>query len=188
MENIDHISAKSLSFFLIVTIVVLGITNGVQEAAPGQTLVDEITLSSVAEPGTVITTKVDTSELNLEPGKVIERTGIIHIHATGNWEATVVIDPDTDGYMTEYVPNSMSGNEVGYIKDGRRLKNSMKVRAEGYNEVDLAQGGVLIPHGSAGDIDIPIMFSQVVTFDDQPLPKGHVYHIVIQIVATNLPL
>ena len=71
------------------------------------------------------------------------------------------------------------------MKAGKKLQYSMKVKAEGYNEVDLKDRGVLITYkdDSQGNkwqsFDIPITFRQEGSWDDVSLPEGHVYHIAI---------
>ena len=102
-------------------------------------------------------------------------------------------DKLTNGYMTEYVPDSSPGGTKAFIKNGNKLKNSMKVKAIGYGEVDLKNEGVLISKKDASrkndvkNFDIPITFEQLATWDDMALPEGHVYSIVVTFTASSTP-
>ena len=178
--------AKSLISLLIVASLILGLSQAVREVAPGQPVVGEITLSPGSKTNVAITAPLDISGWNLVPGKVNQRTGILRIHASRKWQISMSADPNTNGHMTESASSNGGSKKSGYVKGGERLKNSMKVKALGYNEIDLAQGGVLIPGEPAGDFDIPITFSQEATWDDQPLPVGHTYRMVISFIPSKI--
>ena len=184
MIKTNTLIRRSLISLLIAASLILGLSQGVPEAAPGQPVVGEITLTPGSEPNVAITAPLDFSGWNFVPGEVNQRTGILHVHASKKWQISVAADTDTDGHMTEYASAHGGGKKSGYVESGERLKNSMKVKAQGYNEVDLSQGGVLIPGGPAGDFDIPITFSQEVTWDDKPLPEGHTYRMVISFIPS----
>lgn len=80
------------------------------------------------------------------------------MNADGPWRASVSTDTD-DGHMAEY--NEISGQ---YISGGSELQNTLSVRAEGGNNLDLSSGGILIEgNGTEGEIHIPVVFEQEIT-------------------------
>jgi hypothetical protein len=171
----------------------MGLSQGIQQAAPGQPVVGEITLGHGNKNQVEISVPESISGGTLEPGIVNELMGTLHVQARGGWQIEVSADKFTNGYMTEYVPGSSLGGANAYMKDGNRLKDSMKVRASGYGEVDLKNEGVLISQKDTSrknevkNFDIPITFEQLATWDDTPLPEGHVYHIVVTFTAFSTP-
>jgi hypothetical protein len=196
MTKLKFISKEALISFLIIVAFAFGLSQGVQEAAPGQHVTGQITLGQKNDNTDLIeiTAPEELSGWTLNPGITNEQKGILHVKAKGSWQIKVSADKATNGYMTEYIlspangknGNKEKGTEDGaYVSGGEKLKNSMKVKAEGYNEVDLKDGGVLIDYmdTSQGNkwqsFDIPITFRQEVSLDDMPLPEGHFYHIAI---------
>jgi len=180
---------------LIIVALAFGLSQGVQEAAPGQHVTGQITLGQKNDnthPIEIIAPE-ELSGWTLEPGITNEQKGILHVKAKGSWQIKVSADAATNGYMTEYVAqangkngnNNKNGDAGAYVAGGKKLQNSMKVKAEGYNEVDLKNGGVLITYEdkSQGNkwqsFDIPMTFRQEVSWEDMPLPEGHVYHMAI---------
>jgi len=168
--------ARSLISLLIFASLILGLSQGVREASPGQPVVGEITLHSGPNPNVAITAPIDISGWNLVPGEVNQRTGILRVHASGKWNIRVAPDSGSNGRMAECILDQSYPREM--------LQNSMKIKAKGYDEIDLAQGGILIQNAPAGDFEIPIIFSQMLTWDDQPLPEGHAYCISISFIPT----
>jgi hypothetical protein len=185
MRELRSVSAKAFVHLLIVVVIAIGLSDGVQEAAPGQTLIGEIILSPRADPGLAIYAHMDISNLKLEPNKVNEKTGSLQIKASGKWRLEIACDPATNGCMAEYVSVPSNGESIGFKNNGRKLHNSLRIEAKGYNEVDLAKGGVLIFDGAAGDdINIPLIFKQMATYEDEPLPAGHEYRIAISLIPS----
>jgi hypothetical protein len=176
--------AKSLILLLIAASFILGLSQGVPEVAPGQPVVGEITLCPGSRPNAAIIAPMEISGWNLVPGKINQQTGILHVHASGKWQISISADPNTGGHMTEYASAYGRSKKSGYVEGGERLKNSMKVYAQGYNEVDLTQGGLLIPRRPAGEYDIPITFSQYVAWNDRPLIESHGYHIIVNFFSS----
>ncbi|VVB65169.1 Uncharacterised protein [uncultured archaeon] len=183
--------AKSLALLLFISAISMGLSQGIQQAAPGQPVVGEITLGhghgnknlvEISAPESI-------SGGTLIPGIVNELEGTLHVQARGGWQLEVSADKFTNGYMTEYVPDSSLSDTDAYMKDGNKLKNSMKVKASSYGEVDLKNEGVLISQKDTSqknevkNFDIPITFEQLATWDDTPLPEGHVYRIIVTFTA-----
>lgn len=187
--------ANFLTLLLFIAAISMGLSQGVQQAAPGHSVVGEITLGQ----GHGINNQVEISVPEsisggaLIPGTVSELMGTLHVRAGGGWQIKVSADKFTNGYMTEYAPDSSLGGSKAFIKNGNKLKNSMKVKAIGYGEVDLTNEGVLISKKDTSlknvvkNFDIPITFEQLATWDDAPLPEGHVYSIVVTFTASSTP-
>jgi hypothetical protein len=187
--------ANSLALLLFIAAISTGLSQGVQQAAPGQPVIGEITLGQghgnnnqveISAPESI-------SGGTLIPGIVNELMGTLHVKAIGDWQIEVSADKLTNGYMTEYVPDSSPGGTKAFIKNGNKLKNSMKVKAIGYGEVDLSNKGMLISQKDTSgkndvkNFDIPITFEQLATWDDTALPEGHVYSIVVTFTASSTP-
>jgi hypothetical protein len=176
------ISKNTLISLMIIVVLAFGLSQGVQEAAPGQPITGHIILGQGNDDGhrIEITAPNELSGWKLEPGIINEQQGILHVKAKGDWQIKVSADKATNGYMAEYILA-----QGAHAEHGRKLKKSMKVKAVGYNEVDLKDGGVLITYkdDSQGNkwqsFDIPIIFKQEVSWDDVALPQGHVYNIAI---------
>ena len=196
MIKVKSISKKALISLLTVAIFIFGLSQGVQEAAPGQPINGQITLGQKNDNGNQIEilSPEELSGWTSLPDKVNEQKDILHVKAKGSWQIKVSADKATNGYMKEYIlasdigkndNNRKSGEDGAYVEDGKKLQYSMKVRAEGYNEVDLKDGGVLIAYDANSQenkwqsFDIPITFRQEGSWDDVPLPENHVYHIAI---------
>ena len=185
--------ANSLALLLFIAAISMGLSQGIQQAAPGQPVVGEITLGHGNKNQVEISVPESISGGTLEPGIVNELMGTLHVQARGGWQIEVSADKFTNGYMTEYVPDSSLGDTNAYMKDGNKLKNSMKVKAIGYGEVDLTNEGVLISKKDTSlknefkNFDIPITFEQLATWDDTALPEGHVYSIVVTFTASSTP-
>ena len=114
--------AKSLISMLIVASLILGLSQGVPEAAPGQPVVGEITLSPESKPNVAIIAPMEISSWNFLPGKVNQRTGILHVHASRKWQISIFADPNTRGHMSEYATAHWRGKKPGYVEGGQRLR------------------------------------------------------------------
>jgi hypothetical protein len=187
--------ANSLALLLFIAAVSIGLSQGIQQAAPGQPVVGEITLGQGHgnKNQVEISAPESISGGTLEPGIANEMMGTLHVQARGGWQIEVSADKITNGYMTEYVPDSSLTGTKAFIKGGNKLKNSMKVKASGYGEVDLKDEDVLISQKDTSlknevkNFYIPITFEQLATWDDTPLPEGHVYSIVVTFTAFSTP-
>jgi hypothetical protein len=183
--------ANSLALLLFIAAIFMGLSQGVQQAAPGHPVVGEITLGQEQANNNHVEISVPESISGgtLIPGTVSELTGTLHVRASGGWQIEASADKFTNGYMTEYVPGSSPSGTKAFIRDGNKLKTSMKIKAIGYGGVDLKNGGVLISKQDTSrkngvkNFDIPITFEQLATWDDTPLPEGHVYSIVVTFTA-----
>jgi hypothetical protein len=196
MIKVKSISMKVLISLFIIIALTFGLSQGIKEAAPGQTATGQVTIGQKNdnENNIEISAPQPIAGWKLEPGIVNEQKGTLHVKAKGSWQIKISADEATSGYMKEYIPASAKSddgdhNKVeangAYVKDGKTLINSLKVKAEGYNEVDLKDGGVLINYKDGGQgnafqtFDIPIIFRQEISWDDALLSNGHVYHITI---------
>lgn len=101
------------------------------------------------------------------------------VNATSNWQISVSANANTGGKMAEYNTATFQ-----YISGGKTLKTPMKIKAENGNEVDLSEGGVLVE--GSGNQAIPVTFEQVITKEDEPLPKGYIYNIQLHFNVSPL--
>jgi hypothetical protein len=103
-----------------------------------------------------------------EPG-IYSKNGIINVTANTNWKVTVKNADDVeDGHMTEWTG-------TGYAS--RKLQAPLNVSAG--HEVTLPEGGTIQTGTTAGEHDIEVTLTQVVSQDDLPLEDGHVYRIAL---------
>ena len=104
--------------------------------------------------------------------------GTLIVNSTLPWSVTVSSDL-IDGQPAEY---DLEASD--YAVDGSKLQNPMKIKAVGGNEVNLsAHGGVLIE--GVGNMSISVSFEQPITWQDEPLHNGHVYHMEVSFIATQ---
>lgn len=149
-------------------------SSNVVMAAPGQAVPGYIVLGDGLK-AVSITFEGNTTNWQLDPMKSpVINQGTLVIKCDGPWKVSV--SSDTGGYMAEH------DNQSQYVHQGKKLITPMNITAQGGNIVNLSKGGVLIE--GSGDKKIPIVFEQVVTWKDQPLPQNHRYKALISFLET----
>jgi len=186
------VSISNLIFIeaLVVFLAALGSaqSNDVILAAPGQAVTDSIMLGGGSHSDISITLPTF-PPLDLNPeNSHYEVTRDLGVSSSGNWLCgwSISVSSDTSGgSLAEYDPAAT------YVSGGKKLQNPMRITAVGSaggREVDLSSGGVLIDSADApsGPVDkiIPVTLIQDVTWQDQPLQNGHVYHMEISFIGS----
>jgi hypothetical protein len=140
------------------------------QAAPGQAVGLDLSLAA-AESSLEIKYLGSIDSWALQPQESPNTCqGTLAVKAVGPWIISVLPDPTTTGYMSEYDPASSK-----FVQGGRRLSEPLVIAAQDGNAVDLSKGGVLIQ--GQGNMVVPITFEQKVSWSDPPLTDGHSYQI-----------
>lgn len=177
---LNNYSAKAFWLCPLVCLIALSTALGnVIEAVPGQSIEGQLDLVVDKLPGhhITITPPSAISGWQFQPDATNELLAVFNVKANKDGWQVAVKDSDlaTSGHMTEW-----TGSDYKSLK----LSNPMRVKAA--YEVALPEGG-MIQTGSktAGQgQDIVVTFLQDSTFEDEPLPEGHVYRIVITFIGS----
>lgn len=150
------------------------------EGAPGEPAGGSILLGGGYD--VLVTINGDFSGWSLNPMESVStKSGTISIDVPGagnKWAVTVSSDSPT-GQLTEY-------EDPQYVLNPKKITESLHVRADGGNNVDLGVGGLLI---SGQGATTPILFSleQQTSWHDQPLSSGRVYRMIITFTGSAKP-
>jgi len=147
------------------------------EAAPGEPAGGSIILGGGYDISLTITG--DFSSWSLNPTEIINTkpgTIIIDVPGTGNSWALAVSSDSPTGQLTEY-------ENFNYVQNPKKITESLKIREDGGNAVDLAKGGQLI--SGKGDAVISFSFEQQTSWYDEPLPEGRFYHMVVTFTGSR---
>lgn len=154
----------------------------------GGTYSGEITLS-LETAGTfsiLIDMSQETSGVSLQPGMDNEFNGTLTLLGyPKNWQ--ISISSDTGGYMAE---RDTGYGDSEYVDNGKRLENPLIVKVLG-KDIDISKGGAISymdVKGGLNDNDrlvIPVTFSQRVTFNDNVLPSGRAYSILVTLTGSE---
>ena len=158
------------------------------EAAPGQSGGGLITLGT-QEIETSLDVLLDSTNMALDPNHTPSTLpGTLNVKANGPWKISV--STDTGGYATEY---DIANNK--YVPGGEALKNPLFINAEVPNgagqlraaRVDLSKGdGILASSSDAcNSLEIPIVLTQEVTWDDRSLESSHAYRFILTFTISS---
>lgn len=154
-------------------------------AAPGQAVMDYITLGAESQNEISITLPTFESfafSPKNSPCTMLSSTPLVvnSINSGASGWSISVSAVTNGGSLAEY---DLSASQ--YVSNGEILRTPLKIIAEGGNEVDLSNGGVLIQKvGANTPASVPLTLSQDVTWQDKALHNGHVYRIEISFVAS----
>ena len=153
----------------------LALRDSMIKVAPGQEIAGSIHLG-IESHEVSIAFQGDTTNWDLDPMKSpILKQATLFAKGDSAWQ--IYVSSDTGGCMSEY------DNINGFIPNGRRLHTPLNISADGGSTIDLSRGGVLIK--GSGEMIIPITLEQHVAWNDEPLPQGHDYRVLINFVASN---
>jgi hypothetical protein len=177
-----HLAKAFWSSMLTCLIAFQPVLGGVIEAVPGQSIGVQLDLSVNAPQGyqITITPPSNISGWQLNPDQINEITGVLNVKANKDGWLVAVKDSNsiTYGHMTDW-----DGLSYSTLK----LANPMMVKAA--REVTLPDGGVIQTGNKTKNPsqDIDVTFLQEVTDEDDSLPAGHAYNIVVTFLASYTP-
>lgn len=175
----NHLAKAFWPSMLTCLIAFQPVVGDIIEAVPGQSIGGQLDLSVNLPQGyqITITPPSNISEWQLNPDQVNEITGVLNVKANKDGWLVAVKDSNsiTSGHMTEW--NGLSYSSL-------KLTKPMMVKAA--SEVTLPDGGVIQTGNKIKNPsqDIDVTFLQEVTDEDDSLPAGHVYNIVVTFLAS----
>lgn len=155
--------------------------SGVISAAPGLSIGDDIALvSDDSDTGVMVTIAISDSKWILDTANDVNLLhGIMDVKSLTKWRIRVSADTTTKGFASEY--DTVASQ---FVNDGKALKNALRIRAEGGNNIDLVNGGVILE--GEGNKSTPIFFEQTLDESDAHLPQGHYYNIMVSFVGSKV--
>jgi hypothetical protein len=180
--HISFLAAVAAVFSLIIIInSVLADSSIGLEGAPGEPAGGGILLGSGYD--VLVTINWDFSGWSLNPMESVStKSGTMDIDvpdAGNKWAVTVSSDSPT-GQLTEY-------EDPQYVPSPKKITESLHVRADGGNNVDLGEQGLLISGQGSTTTPIPFFLEQQTSWYDQPLPAGRVYRMIITFTGSARP-
>ena len=178
------------AFFAIVATAFSGVAQSgesVIEAAPGQTVQEDITLGQGSGEVTLTITDSVSGWTLYSVRTPNRKTGIFRLTTDSPWQVNVF--SDTDGYLSEY--DTTTGH---YVSGGKRLRMPMNIIVASNSgtpsytghKVNLRQGGALVQGQSdMHDIEIPFTCEQDISLSDETLPEGHAYGMRITFTTSS---
>ena len=177
----SFLAAVAVFFLIIIINSALADSSAGLEGAPGEPAGGSVLLGG----GYDVTVNIngDFSGWSLNPmERVSTKSGTMDIDVPGNgnkWAVTVSSDSPT-GQLTEY-------EDPQYVPNPRKITESLHVRADGGNDVDLGERGLLISGQGSTTSPIKIFLEQQTSWYDQPLPAGCVYRMIITFTGSTKP-
>ncbi len=158
------------------------------EAAPGERGGGDLPLGGEGtDNGSItITAPTNITGWSLRPGQENTQEGTLKVTASGAWSVSVSdADGTTGGKMTEY----WTINDTYVSSDPAKLGAFMLVKATGTHgtgtNVTLPTGGQIASNSSAvSNAEIPITFTQPISWTDQVSKTGRGYKIVITFMGS----
>lgn len=167
---------KTLTGSIIFVIVLVGLI-AVLESGGSDTPTAVTKITAAVPPCVDVSVPADICIWELKPSDtgIYTKKGVLKVMANTDWKVTVKnTDEVNDGHMTEWTGS-------GYAS--KKLRAPLKVSAD--REVTLPEGGTIRTGTTAGENEIEVTLTQVVSKDDPPLEDGHFYRIALSFEGSS---
>lgn len=143
------------------------------DVAPGQPLVDEMTVPALTEAATLEISIEDEGDKtwNLLSYSLNKRDVVVRVKANTPWQLSIAdINPQTSGYMTEWTKKDYTNKRLGYPL---KVKGSREVTLPNIQNLAIETGASTPTKG----LRLNLSLVQEVSFMDEPLEKNNIYRI-----------
>jgi hypothetical protein len=152
------------------------------DVAPGQPLVDEMTVQALREAAALEISIEDKGDeiWNLLPGSLNTRDLTVTVKANTPWQLSIAdTNPQTSGYMTEWTKKDYTIKRLSYPL---KVKGSREVTLPNIQNLAI-ETGASTPHKKG--LLLNLSLEQEVSFMDELLEKDNIYRI--QLTFTMAP-